>query len=264
MILVNKKNQGQVALIVLLLSAVIMTLGLSVSRKTVTETKLTTDEELLKKAFSAAESGIEYYLGTGDKKYNSDFDNTKAEITTENIGSTEILGSITEETREKDNAIFWLVGHNTNGSIDYNTSYSGDLNNTYVCVENDYGGEVKIDGFGRNGASDYQVKRWYFDGSGFAGASDSCGSGFKRVVNLSKLSGLLPLLVVVKPITGNTAIILNGTSNFPVQGEVIRSTGYAGEVSVKSVNQKLSIKKTYQVPEFLLEPITSFGSVLSN
>ncbi|MDD2482862.1 MAG: hypothetical protein PHE71_01085 [Candidatus Shapirobacteria bacterium] len=58
----NQSNQGQIAIIVLLASAILLTLGMSASRKTVTDTKVDTDEELLKEAFNTAESGINNYL----------------------------------------------------------------------------------------------------------------------------------------------------------------------------------------------------------
>jgi Tfp pilus assembly protein PilX len=67
--LIDKRESGQVALIVLIVSAVVLTLGLSTSKRTVTENKITTEEGLLKEAFNVAESGIEYYLSTGSTAY---------------------------------------------------------------------------------------------------------------------------------------------------------------------------------------------------
>ena len=67
--MINKNSKGQIALVILVISAIVMTIGLSVSKKTVVETKITTDEEQLKQAFNAAESGIDNYLGTGRKTF---------------------------------------------------------------------------------------------------------------------------------------------------------------------------------------------------
>jgi len=53
----TNNQQGQVVLMVLLASALILTLGLSASRQATVETKIDTDQEMLKKAFNAAISG---------------------------------------------------------------------------------------------------------------------------------------------------------------------------------------------------------------
>ena len=50
-----KNSAGQVAIIVLLVSAVMLTMGLSMSRKESIDIKIDTNDELLKKAFDAAE-----------------------------------------------------------------------------------------------------------------------------------------------------------------------------------------------------------------
>lgn len=75
-----KSEKGQIALIVLLVSAITMTIGLSLSRKTVTETKIQTDQELLKQAFNTAESGVDYYLGTGKTEYTAPDEKSKADV----------------------------------------------------------------------------------------------------------------------------------------------------------------------------------------
>lgn len=64
-----KNNQrGQILLIIILLSTVLVTVGLSVSHVTTEETKISKLEEENKKAFAAAEAGIEARLKstTGD------------------------------------------------------------------------------------------------------------------------------------------------------------------------------------------------------
>ena len=63
-LIMNKKIQGlrgQVVLMVLLASALVLVLGLSAAKQATIETNFDTAQEFLKKAFNAAESGIEYY-----------------------------------------------------------------------------------------------------------------------------------------------------------------------------------------------------------
>jgi Tfp pilus assembly protein PilX len=58
----NKNNQGQVLLIIILISAVLLTVGLSVSQLGNQDTKIAKIEADSKKAFSAAEAGLDAAL----------------------------------------------------------------------------------------------------------------------------------------------------------------------------------------------------------
>ena len=60
------RQKGQVALIVLVISALALTLGLSLSDKIRSGVKISKDDELLQKAFDAAESTLEIIMP--DKK----------------------------------------------------------------------------------------------------------------------------------------------------------------------------------------------------
>lgn len=80
------KTKGQVALIVLLMSSLVMVIGLTISRRTVGQVKIDTSLEQYKQAFNAAESGMDLALQTeqdGFKEYNK----TKTVYT---IGTTEM------------------------------------------------------------------------------------------------------------------------------------------------------------------------------
>lgn len=56
---IKKSQSGQVLLLVILISTVLLTIGLSVSRLTTEETKISKLEEDSKRAFAAAEAGLE-------------------------------------------------------------------------------------------------------------------------------------------------------------------------------------------------------------
>lgn len=257
-------NKGQVSLIVLLVSAVAMTVGLSVSRKTITETKIETDEELLKQAFNAAESGIDYYLGTGTTRYVAPDDKTTADIKVQDIGGGETISS-DGLILDKNNMFFWLVNHNDNGSIG-NVFYGGNF--VDICVDSDFNKALKIDYYYKDG-TDFKVLRkgYNFDAgnltvSGFLPKGNSpagCTNGVR--LNLVASS----LLVVVKPISGNTNISLVGQTGFslPLQGVEISSTGRAGDLSTSGVNRTVKVLNRYKVPSFLLETITASGNVTS-
>ena len=85
---IKNNNKGQVALIVLLISAVALTLGLSASKKAITDTKVDKNEAELKDAFNVAESSIDQYLSDNNKKTYTNNDNSAtANVTTQSIGS---------------------------------------------------------------------------------------------------------------------------------------------------------------------------------
>ncbi len=256
----NNLRKGQVAIIVMLVSALLITVGLSLSKKTTVETKIDFNEEALKKAFNAAESGIDYYLATGQKTYGSDDNLSEANVVTEDIGGEDIL-NFGELTPEGEIQYFWLVGHDSNGDL------SGYYNGTFRVCADPFEGSMEISQYYLNGAT-YGVKRYGYDFestnqvNGFSdNFSDDC-------TTIPIASGGNTILVTVTPIFVGANIYLTGSANFPVQGEKISSTGSAGVVfdgtqEESKINKKLSIERRYKFPYFLLSGIVSETSVLS-
>ena len=140
----REKMSGQVVLMVLLASALILTLGLSASKQATVETKIETDQELLKKAFNAAESGIEYYLGTGSTNYNGGENEGSASLSTKIVGDSETL-SFGNMTLNGSFDYFWLVNHNIDGETyldfhdgDYIVSEGKGCDNVMVYTPNEF------------------------------------------------------------------------------------------------------------------------------
>lgn len=241
---------GQVVLMVLLVSALMLTMGLSVSKNTVTETKIDTDEDLLKQAFNTAESGVEYYLGTGETKYVSN--NGNASVSTTVIGNIADLDSGGVIVSGKP-FLFWLVNHNDDGSVGTD-SFDGNI--SQICVDDNFSGGLKVDLFSLNG-SNYSVSRYGYNmnGSntvnGFTSDSDSCTQ------SITVTGGML---LVVTPIGGNTNISIDGSAIFPSQGEEITSVGQMEG----GVNTKITVLNRFdEIPPFVLDAVTSGNSVLS-
>lgn len=252
-----RNSKGQVALIVLLVSAVIMTLGLSMSKQTVVETRIDADEELLKQAFNAAESGIDYYLGSKRVGYTAPDAKSMANITVTSIGEGTTM-SYGEYITENGTALIWLVNHDSNGNIG-STYYGGDT--VEVCVDNDFGGALKIDYFYRLLAgTNYRINRigYNFDTetvTGYPIEASNC-------VTINTINN--PLLLAITPIGDGTNLNLTGEigDNFPSQGEQITSVGRAGDVSA-GVSRKITVQRRYVIPMFMLETITASGVVTS-
>jgi len=244
----NKSNQGQVAIIVLLVSAVLLTLGISASQRTVTETKIETDEEALKAAFNTAESGINNYLDTKSVNYTTD--GSEATVVSSAIGGN---GQLTSDGQvaANSNQLFWLVNHNEDGSV--GTNYYGSQT-VKLTFDNNYSGALKIDYFYVSGGQ-YKVKRWGYNLNGsntVTGFSASSGSSLDIV-----LSDGSPLLLSITPIDKNVSLTLIGSSNFPQQGEELTSTG----VTTSGVKTQVKTRYIYQVPMFFMEAVTAANVV---
>lgn len=253
-------RSGQVAIIVMLVSALLITVGLSLSKKTTVETKIDYNEEALKKAFNAAESGIDYYLATGEKTYSSTDNLSKATVATENIGGGDTL-NFNEFTPQNGVQYFWLTDHDLGGSLGTGY-YSG---NFKVCADS-FSGSMEISRYYLSGGI-YGVKRYGYNFSdtkvnGFNDdyASQDCTPDINSENNT--------VLVTVTPIFAGAQIYMTGTATFPIQGERINSTGSAGVIfdgssESSKINKKLVRERRYKFPYFLLSGIVSETSVLS-
>lgn len=244
------KEKGQVVLMVLLVSALMMTIGLSVSKNTITETKVDTDEDLLKQAFNTAESGVEYYLSTGNKQYSET--NSSATITTVNIGDDNQINS-GGVVLSGEPFSFWLVNHNLDRTIGTDR-FTGNI--SQICTDSSFNGGLKVDLFTYNSGS-YLVERY-----GYNMNSGNSVNGFSQVN--SNCTGSINvtdgMLLVVTPIGGNTKITVSGDTTFPSQGEEITSVGQMSS----GVNTKIIVANRFnEIPPFMLETIVAGDSVLS-
>lgn len=243
-----KQNKGQIAIIVLLASAIVLTLGLSASKKAVTDTKVDTDEQLLKEAFNAAESGINNYINDGSSNYEAG-NGAKA-----NVNSTVIGGgtSIASEgsVLANNNQLFWLVNHESNGDIGSTYYESSPL---LLTVSDDFTGSLKIDYFYKNGAV-YGVTHIGYNFS-LPGSVDGYVYSPTKTVSIPSTGD--SLLLVVTPLINKTNVSLSGASNFPDQGEELTAVGTAGD----GVKTQIRTRNIYQIPSFFMEAITA-GNII--
>ena len=262
------KEKGQVALIVLLVSAVVVTVGLSLSDKAVLETKIDTDEELLKQAFNVAESGIEYYRGMGSTDYATGDDRTSVKVTVSDLGGDSNEIGLDGYVAENKAVFFWMVGHKDDGSIDETDFYGGD--SLSICTTVGFDGALKVDYYYKDLVGVYKVKRKGVNLGGsetVSGFSDETADGEGCVdVYDDFMEGIpgTPLLLTAVPISGGTELRLVGSAGFPfpVQGEEIRAVGTVDEEDL-GISQQVRVYDVYRIPAFMLEGITAGGSVLS-
>lgn len=264
-------QKGQVVIVVMLVSALVMSLGMSISQKTVTETKVESDEALLKEAFSAAESGVDYYLATRETDFSGSGVRAEVEISTLGGGNEIDSGAY---VMDREAALFWLTSRDSDGDLVYGSGdyFVGD--EVKVCRDNVNltNGTFKIDFFYKSGLS-YRVRRWMYNfGVGTVSGvengiliSGECDGGKPGVVlSLDLGMGEVPVLLAVTPVGGGSRIYLDGGSeNFPVQGEEISSLGKAGDLEGGTgVSRQVKVINRYdELPLFMLEAITAMGSV---
>lgn len=235
-------QRGQVVLMVLLASALILTLGLSASRQATVETKIDTDQEMLKKAFNAAESGIEHYFGTGSTKYTGDDIQGSANLSVKSFGDSRKI-SFNNVTLPGGTEYFWLVDRTITGTLGTNY-YSTNNPSISICDQDKKTGTYKISYFYLSGTTYTRTNQTL--------TTDSTGC----IAGNFNLSAGRSLLLTVTPIGFASKVQLGGSTNFPIQGEEISSTGM-----VSGVNNTVTILNRYEIPTFMLEAITSGGKV---
>ena len=232
--------KGQVAIIVLLVSAVMLTLGLTMSKGETTQIKLNTNDELLKKAFDKAESGINFFLGTGGTNYVSP-DDGNANVNVAKIGEGNTKIDFGELVLVGASENYWLVNHLVNGDIG-TTYFSGP--NIDVCGTN-YSDSVQISLFYKSGGQ-VNVRRQLINNLNSCAVITMTGS---------------PILMTITPVntSGKFYIEAKNGGSFSSQGVDVESQG-----SVGGTNKKLSIRQRYVLPGFLTAGIMSEGAVLSD
>lgn len=244
--------KGQVAIIVLLVSAVMLTLGLSMSKNETVEIKINANDESLKKAFDAAESGINFYLGTGATNYYSPGNNSVANINATKIGVGSSI-NFDEYLLAGSSESYWLVNHLDNGDIG-TTYYLGD--SVDVC-EVVFTGSMEVSYFYKNGLN-YGVSR---EGFNFG---DKKVSGFvdKPVGCVEITMSNSPILISITPIFGGGKFYIeaSGGNTFPSQGEDIVSEG---KIETQA-STKLSIRQRYKVPGFMVSGMMAEGKIKSD
>ncbi|HOG37794.1 MAG TPA: pilus assembly PilX N-terminal domain-containing protein [Candidatus Woesebacteria bacterium] len=255
----KKNRQAQVAIIALLVSAVVMVVGLTFSKMTTVETRIDTNEEALRDAFNAAESGIDYYLRTGSQTYTVPTSTAKAEISVRSLGN-EVVLDFGEYTPEGESEFYWLVNHTATG---LGSNYFG--GNQITVRHKGIDGSVVINVFFRRG-SGFGVKRY---GYNFSNNADKRVNNFidaigNQSVTISPIP-TNPVLMTVTPIfSGANLSIASVGVTFPAQGEEISSVGKVGEIGAGQVSKKVVIQQRYRLPNFFLDALSSEASVLSN
>lgn len=252
----HNPQSGQILLVVVLAAVVALTVGLSVVSRTITNTRITTDEADSQKALSAAEAGVERLLSTGGSSQTTTFGNdSRFSATSTNISGEQILVNGGNEIDQDDGVDVWLSDYEP---TQYANKWSGNLrvywasNSQTDCTENAALELVLITG---SDVASAAVTRYAFDpcstrrsGNGFSPTSVSdpnqittsntniLGQDFNYYVTIPVTSGFIMRIV---PLYADTRIAIRGYTsgnqpqNLPSQGKLVESTGTAGDATRK-------------------------------
>lgn len=114
----KRNSSGQALLIILLVMAVALTIGLSVVSRSITDIRISQEQEESARAFSAAEAGLESLLATGEELVESVGDFTiDTDIEPQGNSSTFVFP---KEIRADNTQTVWLVNHDEDGALGTN------------------------------------------------------------------------------------------------------------------------------------------------
>ena len=260
-----RSDRGQIVLILVLITVVGLTIGLSLVSRTITDIRISSQIEQSSRAFSAAEAGIETALrgnievgptgtvalgGGASANYSvQTFGGTNEEF---NVPLTQVGNSQT----------VWLIDHDSENAIDY-TGNSYPVSSTLeICFNNlNNNPAILVSIFYQDG-NEYKIAKKAYDsivrGNNLV-ISDTignyCGGKYKnRIVIVPETDfGINPaaklLFIRFQPLYEATAFTIIPQSDLPIQGKIITSIGQTGS----NVVRKIQVVQSYPILPSLLD-----------
>lgn len=273
--LIKDNNKGQIALIVLTVMAMVLTLGLTLSERVITDLEVSQEEEKSAQAFSAAESGVEEALRILDQGGSvDDLDTTQiasdlgvSEVSVQSSsvgGSTEFVYPLLVDPGNS--IVIWLREHDADGNIDLANGYAGA--SIDVCWQ--AGAAIEVISFYEQSGS-YDISRFAFDSdNGRTGENnfdyaDGGGCSGLAVSDTINLTGT-PLFLVIKPFYQGTEIGVDGSSiPLPVQGYEVVSTGEVERSEEEVISRRVKVYQSWNSPsEYFYHSVFSNTGVTTN
>ena len=243
-------EKGQVLLIVVLVMIVTLTIGLSVVTRTITNNRITTEEQNSEQAFSAAEAGLEKSLAT-NVATTGNFATNNSSYTTviRNVSGADILLNNGTPVL-KDNPIdVWLAQYPT-----YATPWSGNVtvywgSSSENCASSEASNtraalEVVII---RGSLAAPQVTHYGLDpcaarasSNRFESIPQAGGTIGGKTFSYSKTITIAPaspgLLMRIIPLYASSTIAVRGSTALPSQGTIIESVGTVDKTKRKIIS----------------------------
>lgn len=264
-----KNQSGQALLLVLLSMAVALTLVLSVLSRTISDVKISSQDENSQRAFSAAEAGVEQALVVGSDTGSVDIGDAKFSAKVSDFAEGKDIFVFPSTFVSGEPAVVWFVSHDANGNPSCsgaeNPCFKGDRikicwgDNTAAPVPALEASIVYLNTAGNYSTA--RIARAAFDdnvsrrsSNNFVDPGGSCTIGtntfqYSTTLNFSSFTPQVPYgigaenkpqFMVLKLLYNNTAhhigvSVAGSGSVLPSQGQLIESSGASGDAN-RSIN----------------------------
>lgn len=256
--MVKNKEKGQVLLIIILVMVAVLTVGLSVMSRSITNLRISREEATSQKALAAAEAGIEQALKTntpipaGTTLASPGDVTTTYGVTINQISGNNVLVNGGNLVPKDEGADIWLVSHNADSTPNLSSPWNGSLqifwgDTSGAC--NNAALEVVV----VYSPSPYRFRRYVYDPCPGRRSNNSFSVGVSgvNVISGNSFSYLTPAIPIssgfiarVIPLYFSSSIGARASSALPSQGIRIDSTGDSG-----GTKRKLIVFKGYpQLP----------------
>lgn len=276
----SARQSGQALIIILLVMAVGLTIGLSIVSRSITDIRISQQEEESARAFSAAEAGIEQVLIGGEKDFS--VGGVDVQVTETAQGGGTAFNFNNNQFEEGDVRTVWLVEHDTDGNLDPSVKYEGSYIEVYWGNEGQAAGEDETPALEATiiyEESGYKVARHTFDpnagrrGANKFGTPESGGPhgltvdgqtfNFQFKGRIEPLpSGTLYALRLRLHYNGTQAHALGveGNGTFPSQGKCYQSTATVPETGI---TRKVQQCQSHKAPPGIFDYVLFSGGSLT-
>ncbi len=242
----NRGQNGQVLLIVVLVMVVGLTVALSLASRSIVSLRTSEEEITSQQALSAAEAGIEQVSKTSVEITNGTFeDDTTYNASITQVSGNSFLVNGGNAILKNDSADIWLSEYSKDSEKLYANPWSGTLS-IYWGKGNDGCAQAALEIIVLSGTrANPTSKKYALDpcadrrgSNSFSEPSVGGGAGEKTFPFKTEISVENGLIARVVPLYRETpigvfAIGVPATSALPSQGQVITSTGKSGTTSRK-------------------------------
>lgn len=278
-------QRGQTLLIVVLVLAVALTIGLAVVSRSVTDIRISRQEEESARVFSAAEAGIEEALKRTDLASGGSISGFVGDINYQ-VGVTSLSAGqefvFPEKIEANDVQTVWLIDHNNDGSLNLTgipgTYYSQSQIEVYWGDENTASNQattpaLEVSLYYKDG-SNYKVKRYALDPNsiravekGFESANIGAYSLGGKILRFYKNIDTLPVNIIpyflrLRLLYNTTAHLLGvkfSGNYYPVQGKCYESTAVLRDSGTTTTTQECLF---YKAPPGIFDYVLFSGGDL--
>jgi len=276
-----RKDSGQTLLIILLVAAVILTIGLAVASYSITNIKISQQEEESARVFSAAEAGIEEALRLGGLPADGTVTvgDVTATVTQQSQGEDTAFNFAGDKFEAGELANIWLIGHDTDGDLDPSVYFPANGTVTVCWGDNtDTSGDdtpaLELALLYQDTGS-FKIARGAYDpkdrGNAFDLADDTDGGNCGNLAFAKDISlgadlalpvGAVPYSLRLRLLYNSSAqsLAVLANSNLPLQGSCYESTA---SIPQSGVTRKVRQCQFFQSPPEIFDYVLFSGSNLS-